>query len=26
VDTMLHFWLSEQGYGKFLENLKAGEA
>ncbi|MFA5630780.1 MAG: Na(+)-translocating NADH-quinone reductase subunit C [Porticoccaceae bacterium] len=26
VDHMLHYWFSEQGYGKFLENLKSGEA
>lgn len=26
VDNMLHYWLGEQGYGKFLRNLKAGEA
>lgn len=26
VDKMVHYWLSDQGYGKFLKNLKAGEA
>lgn len=26
VANMLHFWLGEQGWGKFLTNLKAGEA
>lgn len=26
VNNMLHYWLGDQGYGKFLKNLKAGEA
>lgn len=26
VDNMIRYWLGEQGYGKFLKNLKAGEA
>lgn len=26
VDNMLHYWLGNQGYGKFLKNLKAGDA
>jgi len=26
VDNMIKFWLGEQGYAKFLKNLKAGEA
>ena len=26
VHHMLHFWMSDMGYGKFLKNLKAGEA
>jgi len=26
VDHMLHFWMGEMGYGKFLKNLKAGQA
>ncbi|MYM62138.1 Na(+)-translocating NADH-quinone reductase subunit C [Pseudomaricurvus sp. HS19] len=26
VDNLIHFWLSEQGYAKFLSNLKNGEA
>lgn len=26
VHNMLQFWLSDMGYGKFLKNLKAGEA
>jgi Na+-transporting NADH:ubiquinone oxidoreductase subunit C len=26
VDHMLHYWLGEQGYAKFIRNLKAGEA
>lgn len=26
VDNMMHFWLGENGYRPFLENLKAGEA
>lgn len=26
VDNMIEFWLGEQGYGPFLDNLKRGEA
>lgn len=26
VDNMIQYWLGEQGYGKLLSNLKAGEA
>ena len=26
VDNLIHFWLSEQGYARFLSNLKNGEA
>lgn len=26
IDNMVQYWLGEQGYGKFLRNLKAGEA
>ncbi len=26
VHNMLHFWLGDMGYGKFLKNLKAGQA
>ncbi len=26
VDNMVRYWLGDQGYGKFLKNLKAGDA
>jgi Na+-transporting NADH:ubiquinone oxidoreductase subunit C len=26
VSNLLQFWLGEQGFGPFLENLRAGEA
>ncbi len=26
IDNMIHFWLGEQGYGEFIQNLKAGDA
>ena len=26
VDNLIEFWMGENGFGKFLSNLKAGEA